>query len=198
MTNVAIENQASSRFPRQERGSDVPPATSLASVADNLKKSFRTHPAGVAVITADPGDGPVGLTATSVSSVCMDPPTIALSLSALSSSTPGIRAADHVVVHLLSKDQLDIAQLFATSGVDRFADTSKWDRLPTGEPYLLNTQVWMRGKITGTIEINGSTLAAIEIVESHCSDNQERVPLVYCNRSWHQLSETSTVKVGEK
>ena len=37
--------------------------------ADAFKAFFRGHPAGVAVITADAGDGPVTLTATSVASV---------------------------------------------------------------------------------------------------------------------------------
>jgi hypothetical protein len=37
--------------------------------ADEFKSAFRNHPAGVAVITADAGYGPVGLTATSVISV---------------------------------------------------------------------------------------------------------------------------------
>ena len=31
--------------------------------ADDFKAAFRNHPAGVSVVTADPGDGPVGLTA---------------------------------------------------------------------------------------------------------------------------------------
>lgn len=42
--------------------------------ADDFKSAFRNHPAGVSVVTADPGDGPVGLTATSVISVSANPP----------------------------------------------------------------------------------------------------------------------------
>ena len=37
-----------------------------AITADEFKAAFRNHPGGVAVITADAGNGPVGLTATSV------------------------------------------------------------------------------------------------------------------------------------
>ncbi|MGD7002331.1 flavin reductase family protein [Corynebacterium halotolerans] len=170
-----------------------PSATTPEEIARHLKDAFRSHPAGVAVVTADPGDGPVGLTATSVSSVSVDPPAVAFSLSAASTSAPRIRAAEHVVIHLLSADQLELAQLFATSGVDRFADTTKWGRLPTGEPYLLDAGVWLRGRITGVLDINGSILAAVEIVESRCRPGEERTPLVYWNRSWHQLSENSTV-----
>lgn len=198
MSNTAVENKPDIRYTRAMNFGDTMPATNPADLAQDLKNAFRNHPAGVAVVTADPGDGPVGLTATSVSSVSMDPPVIAFSLSAVSSATPGIRNSEHVVVHLLSKEQIEIARLFATSGVDRFADTSLWGRLSTGEPYLRDAHVWMRGRITGTIDVNGSTLAAVEIVESQCTATHERVPLVYCNRTWHQLSETSTVNEVEK
>lgn len=156
-------------------------------ISQDFRNAFRTHPAGVAIITADDGSGPVGLTATSVSSVSADPPTIALNLSVLSRSAEKIRAAEHVVVHLLGSEQLELAQQFATPGADRFGDTSRWDRLPSGEPYLVNSRVWMRGKIVGSIDINGSTLAAIELVETHVDTSAEPAPLVYCDRTWHEL-----------
>ncbi|MFA5607204.1 MAG: flavin reductase, partial [Leucobacter sp.] len=41
--------------------------------ADALKQAFREHPTGVALITAQSEDGPVGLTASSVASVGIDP-----------------------------------------------------------------------------------------------------------------------------
>src|ERR1700712_2067372 len=89
---------------------------------DAFKLAFRNHPAGVAVITADAGDGPVGLTATSVFSVSAEPALLVFSISALSSSAPTINRADTVVVHLLGADQLELAKLFSTKGADRFAD----------------------------------------------------------------------------
>lgn len=171
-------------------------ATAPGEISRQLRDAFRSHPAGVAVVTADDGQGPVGLTATSVSSVSMDPPVIAFSLSAFSSSAPRIRAAGQVVIHLLSAEQLDLAQLFATSGVDRFADTDRWDRLPTSEPYLPDADVWLRGRITGTLDVHGSALVAVEIVESWCRNDRDRAPLVYWNRSWHRLSDTSVVEEG--
>src|ERR1700710_2080552 len=99
--------------------------------AAEFKSAFRNHAAGVAVITADAGNGPVGLTATSVFSVSAEPPLLVFSISDLSSSAPTLRDAETVVVHLLGADQLHIATLCATSGVDRFVDTTLWDRLPT-------------------------------------------------------------------
>lgn len=164
-----------------------------AETSTNFRAAFRSHPGGVAVITADAGDGPVGLTATSVCSVSVDPPAVAFSLSAISSSAPAIRRSRTVVVHLLDADQLELARTFSTSGVDRFADTSTWDRLPTGEPYLPAAAAWMRGEIEGTLDVGGSAVTAVRVLEVHVRDHEETAPLVYCNRTWHRLGPESAV-----
>ena len=54
--------------------------------ADAFKRAFRNHAAGVAIITADAGNGPVGLTATSVFSVSAEPALLVFSVSDDSSS----------------------------------------------------------------------------------------------------------------
>ncbi|RFA16744.1 flavin oxidoreductase [Subtercola boreus] len=168
---------------------------------DQFKAAFRNHPAGVAVITADAGDGPVALTATSVFSVSVEPPLLVFSISELSSSTPTIRRADTVVVHLLGADQLDIAKLGATSGIDRFADTSIWKRLPTGEPYFPAAHAWIRGRIVNKMEAGGSTVVAVQALETFApdpgaaeADAAQAHPLVYHNRMWHRLDEGSKIQ----
>ncbi|CAN5286483.1 flavin reductase family protein [soil metagenome] len=158
--------------------------------ADDFKLAFRNHPAGVAVITADAGDGPVGLTATSVFSVSAEPALLVFSISGSSSSAPTINKADTVVVHLLGADQLGVAKLFATSGVDRFADKSSWDRLITGEPYLPGAPVWIRGRVINRMEAGGSTVVAVHALQSSVSET-DAAPLVYHNRTWHHIGEHS-------
>lgn len=167
---------------------------------EEFKAAFRNHPAGVAVITADAGDGPVALTATSVFSVSVDPPILVFSLSVLSSSTPTIRRADTVVVHLLGASQLHIAKLGATSGIDRFADTSIWERLPTGEPYFPSAHAWIRGRIIQTMDVGGSIVVAVHGLETmapppgaEAADAEQAHPLVYHNRTWHRLDEHSKI-----
>jgi flavin reductase (DIM6/NTAB) family NADH-FMN oxidoreductase RutF len=181
-------------------GALVPHPAAEHLSADAFKAAFRNHPAGVAVITADAGDGPVALTATSVFSVSAEPPVLVFSISELSSSTPTIRRADTVVVHLLGAGQLDIARLGATSGIDRFADTSIWSRLPTGEPYFPAAHAWIRGRIVNRMEAGGSTVVAVLALEAKApaagdpaADAAEAQPLVYHNRTWHRLSEDSKI-----
>lgn len=160
--------------------------------ADDFKAVFRNHPAGVAVITADAGDGPVGLTATSVFSVSAEPPLLVFSVSSLSSATPTILKADTLVVHLLGAEQLEIATLCSTSGIDRFADTSRWDRLITGEPYFVGTDSWIRGRVVERMEAGNSTVIAVHALQSHLVD-EPSAPLVYHNRTWHSLDERSAL-----
>ncbi|TQL47492.1 flavin reductase (DIM6/NTAB) family NADH-FMN oxidoreductase RutF [Homoserinimonas aerilata] len=162
--------------------------------ASEFKTVFRNHPAGVAVITADAGDGPVGLTATSVFSVSAEPPLLVFSVSSQSSSAPTILAADTVVVHLLGAEQLDIATLCATSDIDRFADTTIWDTLPSGEPYFTASDTWIRGRVVSRMEAGNSTVVAVHALEASVPDDlSDADPLVYHNRTWHSLGEHSRI-----
>lgn len=162
--------------------------------SDDFKAAFRQHPAGVAVITADAGYGPVLLTATSVSSVSADPALLMFSLSAHSSSTPAIRRAETVVVHLLGAGQLGLAQLGATSGIDRFADTDRWSTLPSGDVYFPEARAWIRGRILTSMDAGGSVIVLVEAIEaSSPRDSSEQVPLVYYNRTWHELGDHSQI-----
>ncbi len=167
-----------------------------AITADEFKAAFRNHPGGVAVITADAGNGPVGLTATSVISASAEPAILAFSVSEFSSSTPTILSADTVVVHFLSAEQVSIAKLCATSGIDRFADTSLWSRLETGEPYFVQATSWIRGRITNSMNAGGSTIVAVDALEASPAlsrDAEPGTPLVYHNRTWHALGEASLI-----
>lgn len=165
---------------------------------DEFKAAFRNHPAGVAVITADAGSGPVAMTATSVFSVSVVPPLLVFSLSELSSAAPTIREAETVVVHLLGAGQIDIAKLGATSGIDRFADTSLWTRLPTGEPYFPSAHAWIRGRVVNRMHAGGSIVLAVEALQTNApaaddpaADASLAEPLVYHNRTWHRLGDHS-------
>lgn len=165
------------------------------TLTDRFVTAFRNHPAGVALVTADPGDGPVAMTATSVSSVNADPPTVAFSASIRSSSTPALLRSSRVVVHLLSARQLHLAKLGSTSGIDRFADSSLWERLPTGEVVFREAAAWIRGRVIGNLPAKGATLFLVEGDEVgglHTDPSRDAdPPLVYHSRAWHSLSSAS-------
>ncbi|MFT3797321.1 flavin reductase family protein [Microbacterium sp.] len=161
---------------------------------DDFKALFRGHPGGVAVITADAGDGPVALTATSVSSVSAEPPLLIFSVSALSSASAVLARAETVVVHLLDAHDLEVAKLGSTSGIDRFAQTHRWSRLVTGEPVYHDVRAWVRCAVIGRMDAGGSTVIAAHALQAQLErDASEGAALVYHNRSWHRLGDHSRI-----
>lgn len=162
------------------------------TLAERFAAAFRAHPAGVAVITADDGGGPAGLTATSVISVSARPALLAFSLSARSSAAPRVAAADTVVVHLLGSGEVWLAKRFATGGIDRFAPPCRWHRLPTGEPVLSDVGNWLRGRITDRITAGNSTLVLVDVLEVG-QGRRSSSPLIYRDRTWYSLDEKAVV-----
>lgn len=104
--------------------------------ADAYKRALAVHAAGVVVITAMSEGVPVGLTATSFSSVSLDPPLVSFYVDQSSTTWPSLRAADHFAVNVLDSDQADLAARFARKGIDRFAEPTRWRPGPLGAPLL--------------------------------------------------------------
>lgn len=188
MTAHAASTPSSSR--EGALASDV--LDQLSVGADTFKAVFRGHPGGVAVITAQGADGPVALTASSVSSVSVDPPLLVFSVSALSSAAATITAASTIVVHLLDAQDIELARLGATSGVDRFADTTAWAPLATGEPVFAGARAWVRCSVVSRMEAGGSTVIAAHGLQAHI-DREAESALVYHDRTWHGLGAHSVL-----
>lgn len=149
---------------------------------------FRHHPAGVAIVTAA-APGMVGFTASSVISVCVDPPALAFSLAATSSAWPTIERARTAVVHFLAHDQIELSARFATRGIDRFESVAV-ERLPTGEPLLLDVAAWTRVRLTQRIAVANAHLVVGEALEVHDGDAAAGRPpaprLVYVNHGYRR------------
>jgi len=104
---------------------------------------YRKLAAGVTVVTSYAPDGPVGLTASSVTSVSLRPPILLLCLTSGSRTLSAIRVQRAFAVHLLRDDQHDWAQSFADPRISpesRFSGHQYRDVL--GVPLLANTLAW--------------------------------------------------------
>jgi flavin reductase (DIM6/NTAB) family NADH-FMN oxidoreductase RutF len=161
------------------------PEASTSLDPDVFRAALRRHPAGVTVVTLDAGSGPVGFTATSVVSASLDPPLLTFSIAPTASSWPALSVAENVVVNLLAHDQHDIATRFATSGIDRFGHPTRWTRLRTGEPLLVDAPTWIRCEVERRIPIGDHVLVVAQSLEAEAS--RPAAPLVYHDRHYHTV-----------
>ncbi|MEU5881364.1 flavin reductase family protein [Spirillospora sp. NPDC047279] len=132
---------------------------------DSFRAALARHAAGVVIVTAQPDEAPygarpaavpygarpeaaaeppAGLTATSFTSVSVDPPLVSFYVAASSSTLPRLREAATFAVNVLGPDQADLAARFARRDVDRFAAPTRWWRGPGGEPMLAGATARLR------------------------------------------------------
>ena len=154
-----------------------------------FKSVFRHHAAAVAVVTLIGPGGPVGFTATSITSVSAEPPVLAFSVSAASSSWPALASTETVVINFLAGNQAGLAARFATSGIDRFA-AGDWFLLPTGEPALENTRARVRARILDRVPAGSSYILTLHAL-GHSYPQPAAAPLLYLDGTYHRLSETT-------
>ena len=136
---------------------------------------LRRHAAGVVVITAA-GPRPAGFTATSFTSVSLDPPLVSFCLDRRSSSWPAVEAAGHVGVHVLADAQEHVARRFATSGIDRFAAPTRWRPGAYDVPVLDGALAVLVCRVVERVHAGDH---AIVLAEPVVGEHQEGLPLLY-------------------
>jgi 3-hydroxy-9,10-secoandrosta-1,3,5(10)-triene-9,17-dione monooxygenase reductase component len=90
---------------------------------------------GVTVVTAEDGEGPVGMVANSFTSVSLEPPLVLFCAGVESETWPRVRAAERFCVNVLAHDQQELAVSFARKGTDRYQGVELVER-EEGPPRL--------------------------------------------------------------
>jgi flavin reductase (DIM6/NTAB) family NADH-FMN oxidoreductase RutF len=149
----------------------------LAIQPDLFRALLRRHAAGVVVITA-PGVPPAGFTATSFTSVSLEPPLVSFCLDRNASSWPAVRAAGYVAVHVLTERQEELARTFATSGIDRFAGPTRWRSGPRGVPVLDDALAVIVCRVADRVHAGDHAIVLAEPVDGEHRDG-DHAPLLY-------------------
>ena len=117
----------------------------MASVGNTGSERFRQvlgHlPTGVTVVTAHHPDGPVAMSANSVTSVSLAPPLILFCPAKSSTTWPKIRESGRFCVNVFAAHHEEYSRRFAARGVDRFAGVA-WHERPAG-PALDDAVAWV-------------------------------------------------------
>jgi 3-hydroxy-9,10-secoandrosta-1,3,5(10)-triene-9,17-dione monooxygenase reductase component len=130
---------------------------------------------GVVVISALTNEGPVGFTCQTFSSLSLDPILISFAAKSAGNSWLKIRGADAVGLNMLGADQVEVARIFATSGIDKFVDVA-WSKAPHGSPLLAGAIAHLEGQIL-SVTTHGDhdfAVVAIDFVQADAGS-----PLLY-------------------
>jgi flavin reductase (DIM6/NTAB) family NADH-FMN oxidoreductase RutF len=108
----------------------------------DLRLALGRFPTGVAVLTALDADGlAIGLTVSSFNTVSLEPPLIVWSLQLTSRHLLTFDTTSTYAVNVLSADQIDVSNLFASS-LERPFEAVAWAPGISGVPLLAGCSAW--------------------------------------------------------
>lgn len=115
------------------------PDNPSAATPEGFRSAMRHLAGGVSIVTSGRGAQRGGLTATSVSSLSMEPPSLIVCINRNSSMISVLRDSGSFAVNILGAHHREIADRFAgrhgIAGADRFSGAD-WIELVTGAPLL--------------------------------------------------------------
>ena len=135
--------------------------------------------APVTVVTTISDGAPAGATVSSFASLSLDPPLVTVAFDRKSRVLAQILAARRFGVNLLGHTQADLATLFATRDVDRFARID-W-HLDDGLPRLEGAAGWLECDLHQSVDGGDHLLLLGHVVGA---SGAELLPLIYGYRTF--------------
>jgi flavin reductase (DIM6/NTAB) family NADH-FMN oxidoreductase RutF len=109
-------------------------------VSDGFRAAMRRVASTVNVISICVDGQPMGITATAMSSLSMDPPSLLICINQAATMHRSMEDVSHFCVNVLHRDQEDIASMFADRRQHALRFTSGWDIDCARPPRLLDAQ----------------------------------------------------------
>jgi flavin reductase (DIM6/NTAB) family NADH-FMN oxidoreductase RutF len=141
-------------------------------------------PTGVTVVTVlDAEGGPHGMTASSFTSVSLDPPLVLVCVDHRSKVLPHFRQARHLGINILSEGQYHLSVHFARRGENRF-DSVNFTPGRHGVPLIPGALATLECGMHRMVDAGDHTILIAEVLRLECCDGR---PLVYFGSGYHRL-----------
>jgi len=157
--------------------------------AATFRQALGQWPSGVSVVTTVFDGRRHGMTASSFSSVSLDPPLVSICVARGMTSHDLIAAAGSFAVNILARDQVDVGKRFAglTAGVDdRFAGLDV-TTAETGCPLLPLVLAWLDCRVRHAYDGGDHTIFVGEVLAA--ATPRIAPPLLYHSRAWGQFAD---------
>jgi flavin reductase (DIM6/NTAB) family NADH-FMN oxidoreductase RutF len=142
---------------------------------DVMKQVNRRFVTGVTVVTTMVDDVPKGLAVNAFANISLDPPIVIVAIQRTSSTHDPLFRASHLAINILSTEQLDVVNRFATKSADKFAGLG-WRPGPNGSPLLDGSSAQMEVEIRERLQASTHTVFVCRVLGASVGDVD---PMVY-------------------
>lgn len=157
--------------------------------ASTFRDVLAQWPSGVTVVTTVVDGVRHGMTASSFSSVSLDPPLVSICLDRRLYSHGLVESSGVFGISVLAKDQAEVARRFAGMAgdvADRF-DGETWSTAATGVPLLDSALGWLDCRVLHAYPGGDHTIFVGEVLAGHAA--RRTAPLLFHSRGWGQFAD---------
>jgi flavin reductase (DIM6/NTAB) family NADH-FMN oxidoreductase RutF len=150
-----------------------------------LRRAFSCFASGVAAVCAVLDGEPVGMAASSFTSVSLDPPLVSVCVATTSATWSRLRIANRIGVSFLGDAHSGVCRQLSARGVDRFAGVDWW-ATPGGAVLLGGTTARLECTLEQEVPAGDHDIALLRIRALEADPSS--APLVFHASQFHQLA----------
>ena len=152
--------------------------------ADQVRQLLGRFATGVTVVTTRSASGaPVGMTASSLASVSLDPPLVLVAVDRSNDMHDALKTASHFAINILTADQEILSRRFASTDPNRF-DGVGYREGRNGLPLLNDVVAHIECAMHAAVPSGDHTVYFGLVVGG---EGTERVPLIYYRSGYGSL-----------
>ena len=155
---------------------------------DDFRAALSSWAAGVTVVTTRQGNLVYGITASSFSSLSLDPPLVLVCIANSNKLATMVQETQKFAVSILASDQQEVSSYFAISGrepVEHFEDFGTIE-LHTGSPIITGALAHLDCELEMAV-MGGDHTIAVGRVLTAAADPEKR-PLLYYRRAYREIT----------
>ena len=151
----------------------------------SLRTAFGCFPSGVTALCAEMDGRPVGMAASSFTSVSMEPPLISVSIQDTSRTWVDLRKASTIGVSVLADSHGAYCRQLSLKEGDRFQGVP-WATSPSGAVYIAEASATFECTLYDEIQAGDHSIALLEV--QSLTFSADSAPLVFHASTFKQLA----------
>lgn len=154
----------------------------------DFKAALGSWAAGVTVVTTRAGNLVYGITASSFTSLSLDPPLVLVCIANSNKLAVMVQETQKFAVSILAHDQQEVSDYFAISGREPVEDFEDFGTIEmhTGSPIISDAVAHLDCELDMAIVAGDHTIAVGRVLGA--ASNPKRQPLLYYRRAYRELT----------
>lgn len=151
----------------------------------HLRRAFGCFPSGVTALCGIADGTPVGMAASSFTSVSISPPLVSVCFQPSSTTWPRLRELDRVGISVLAEDHNDVCMSLSRQSENRFARVA-WDAAESGAVFVSDAPAWLECSLYDEMPAGDHSVALFEIHALRA--DPEAAPLIFHGSRFRRLA----------